>query len=180
MRWAGLVVRMRGGERRGALRFWCGNLMLRYHLEDLGVDGRMMLKWILKDSVGRVWVVFLWDRIGTGGTCEGSNEPSGSIKCREPSASLEDFFCMELLSESVTALRSFHLTITAWSLQFMRCYYTAKRNGQPIVLNPLKHEQRSMKVHFCPALPDIRKNIVFLGRHPVVAQLCFWYGSIED
>jgi len=42
------------GGRRGAHRFWHGNLMV-----DLGVDGRIMLKWILKDSVGRVWGVFL-------------------------------------------------------------------------------------------------------------------------
>jgi len=28
--------------------FWLGDLMVRYHLEDLGVDGRIILKFILK------------------------------------------------------------------------------------------------------------------------------------
>lgn len=36
------------------VRFRFGNLMV-----DLGVDGRIMLKWILKDPVGRALGVFL-------------------------------------------------------------------------------------------------------------------------
>jgi hypothetical protein len=28
--------------------FWWGNLNVRTHLEDLGVDGRILLKWIFK------------------------------------------------------------------------------------------------------------------------------------
>jgi hypothetical protein len=46
IRWAGHVARM--GERRGAYRVWWGNLRERDHLEGLGVDGRVMLKWPLK------------------------------------------------------------------------------------------------------------------------------------
>jgi hypothetical protein len=41
-RWEGHVARM--GERRG---FGWGNLRERNHLEDLDVDGRIILKWIL-------------------------------------------------------------------------------------------------------------------------------------
>jgi hypothetical protein len=37
------------------------------HLEDLGVDGRIMLKLILTKSGGRVCAGFIWLRIGTGG-----------------------------------------------------------------------------------------------------------------
>jgi len=31
--------------------FWCGDLRKRDHLEDNGVDGRIILKFILKDVV---------------------------------------------------------------------------------------------------------------------------------
>jgi hypothetical protein len=35
--------------------FWWGNLRERHHLENLGVDERMILKWIFKKWDGRVW-----------------------------------------------------------------------------------------------------------------------------
>jgi len=46
MRWAGQVSHM--GEARGEVNtgFWSGNLRERDHLEDPGVDGRVLLKWI--------------------------------------------------------------------------------------------------------------------------------------
>ena len=36
------------GKRRGACRMQRGNLRERNHMEDLGVDGRLILKWIFK------------------------------------------------------------------------------------------------------------------------------------
>jgi hypothetical protein len=43
LRWARHLARM--GKRRG---FYCGDLMERDNLEFLGVDGRIILKWIFK------------------------------------------------------------------------------------------------------------------------------------
>ena len=54
------------GRRDVHIEFWCGNLRVRRHLEDLCVDGRIMLKVIVKQSVGRDWSGSVWLRIGTG------------------------------------------------------------------------------------------------------------------
>jgi hypothetical protein len=44
------------GEERGFTGFWWGNLMERGHLEDPGVDGMIILRWILR----------MWDGTWTG------------------------------------------------------------------------------------------------------------------
>ena len=51
----------------------------RYHLEDPGVDGRIILRRIYRKWDVRVWTESSWLRIGTGG----GNKASGSIKCGE-------------------------------------------------------------------------------------------------
>jgi hypothetical protein len=70
MRWAGHVARMveEGGEGRGIfIGFWLGNPKGRDHLEDLGVGGRIILRWILwiQGSMGRTG--FGWLRIRSSG-----------------------------------------------------------------------------------------------------------------
>jgi hypothetical protein len=45
MRWAGHVARMGRGEMFAG--FWLGGLKLRDHWEDLGVGGRITLRWTL-------------------------------------------------------------------------------------------------------------------------------------
>jgi hypothetical protein len=50
-------------------------------LEYLGVDRRIILKWILEGWSRRVLTEFMWMRIGAvEGSCEQGNELSGSIK----------------------------------------------------------------------------------------------------
>jgi hypothetical protein len=66
---------------RNAYRILVGNVNGRDHSEDLGVDGKIMLEWILGKSCGKVWAGCMWLRIGTsGGLSERDNEPSSSIK----------------------------------------------------------------------------------------------------
>jgi len=47
--------------------FWWGNLRERGHLEDPGIDGRIIVKWVFgKWDVG-AWTGLIWLRIGTAG-----------------------------------------------------------------------------------------------------------------
>jgi hypothetical protein len=64
--------------------FWFEHLYGRDHLEDVGIDGKIVMEWMLRKQVG-------WCRLdspGLGqesveGYCEYSNEPSNSVKREE-------------------------------------------------------------------------------------------------
>ena len=46
-------------------RFWWGNLREGDHLEDPGIDGRMILSWIFRKWDMGAWTKSGWLRIGT-------------------------------------------------------------------------------------------------------------------
>ena len=47
-------------------RFWCRNIREREYLEDVSIDGRIILKCMLKTWVGE-WTGLIWLRTGTDG-----------------------------------------------------------------------------------------------------------------
>jgi hypothetical protein len=72
--------------------FWLENLKGQDHTEDIGIDKKIILEWILGDLGGKVWTRCIWLRIGTSGSsCEHDNEPSTFIKGRDFIDYLSDY-----------------------------------------------------------------------------------------
>ena len=46
------------GDRLGTYRVLVGTADVKYHLEDLGLDGKKLLKWIFKKWNGESWTGF--------------------------------------------------------------------------------------------------------------------------
>jgi hypothetical protein len=65
MRWVGHLAHI--GERTGYAGFQWGNLKERDHFEDRGIDGRILLRWILRKWDVGVWTGSSCLRIETGG-----------------------------------------------------------------------------------------------------------------
>jgi hypothetical protein len=64
-RWAGHVALW--GRVEVYTVFWLGNVRERDHLEDPGLDGSTILRWIFRKWDVGVWTGSIWLRIGTGG-----------------------------------------------------------------------------------------------------------------
>jgi hypothetical protein len=47
--------------------FWSVDFKGRDHSDDVGVDGRIILEWIIGKQDGKVWTGFSWLRIGISG-----------------------------------------------------------------------------------------------------------------
>jgi hypothetical protein len=50
------------GEKSNAYRVFLGNLEERDHSEDLSIDGKVILEWVLKKYSGRGWLGLVWLR----------------------------------------------------------------------------------------------------------------------
>jgi hypothetical protein len=57
---------MYGGGEEMHTGFWWGNVRESNQLEDIGIDGRIKLKWIFKEWDGGVWTGLIRLMIGTG------------------------------------------------------------------------------------------------------------------
>ena len=64
MRWTGYVARM--GEKIGTYRVLVGKPEGKRHLEDPGVDGRIILKGSARSGM-EVWTGLIWFRVRRGG-----------------------------------------------------------------------------------------------------------------
>ena len=65
MRWAGHVARV--GRVEVYTGFWLRKLRERNHMEDPGIYGSKILRWIFRKWDAGVWTGSTWLRIGTGG-----------------------------------------------------------------------------------------------------------------
>jgi hypothetical protein len=52
------------GKGEAHIAFWWGHLREMHHLDNLRIEGRLILAWILKHCIESAWTVLIWLRIG--------------------------------------------------------------------------------------------------------------------
>jgi len=67
------------GRRKMHTGFWCGNLKERGHVEDLAIDGRIVINWSSRNRM-EVLIQAHVVKVQLSGCCKQGNEHSGSIK----------------------------------------------------------------------------------------------------
>jgi hypothetical protein len=70
-------------EQKNVCRVLVGSMQEKSQFEDLGVDGRMILKWVLRKQNRRAWTESGSGHRSVAGSCEHSDDPVGFIKCEE-------------------------------------------------------------------------------------------------
>lgn len=65
------------------IRIWGGNLKKTDHPKDLGIDGKTILKWVLKTGLEGIDLIKLIQKRDQWWPLVKSNQLFGSTKCRE-------------------------------------------------------------------------------------------------
>ena len=71
------------GRRETRIRFWGGNLKKTDHSKDLGIDGKTIIKWMLKTGLEGIDLIKLLQKRDKWWPLVKGNQPLGCTKCRE-------------------------------------------------------------------------------------------------
>jgi len=96
--------------------FWWGRVKGRVHMQDLGINGRIALTWIIRKVDERLWTGFIsLVIVKVVGCCERGNEHSGSIGCEE----LIDLLRNCKLVASTEGLSSMQISLGAFGFRWV-------------------------------------------------------------
>jgi len=100
--------------------FWWGDLTERDHLENSGIDERMILIFIFKKWDGEAWIGLIWLRIGKGGRClwmhkiQGISWLAEDLLAVRKAPSSHIFACIILMTNCYCSAAAWRLHVTLW------------------------------------------------------------------